>query len=269
MIKLKNVQFRYKKKPILNHINLELHESTYGLLGPNGAGKTTMLRCMTGLLVPQVGSIEVPEKIGYLPQKFGFFKQLTVYETLEYFSALKKIPKEYHRDFIMECLRQVNLSERAKDKMGSLSGGMVRRVGIAQALLGDPELVIFDEPTAGLDPEERLRFHNILGHIQKDRTVLVSTHIIEDVVSSCNHIIVLNQGTILSSGTADALAKRAEGKVYSIPFERKSELQEPYTIIREDALNQTLRIVSDIMQQGEKMNPTVEDGFMLTIRGVS
>lgn len=265
MIKIENVSFKYKKRQVLNSINLEIDSGVYGLLGPNGAGKTTLIRCITEILHPYKGTIIAPNSIGYCPQKFGFFKQLTVYETLEYFAALKEIPKKLHQKTIMECIEKVNLTEQREKKMGSLSGGMIRRVGIAQALLGDPKLIIFDEPTAGLDPEERLRFRNILSHIQKDSTVLVSTHIVEDVVTSCDHILVLNNGSVVSNSTPEELRNLASGKVFHVPSKLTAEIQSPYLIVNEDISNGVLRVLSNKNQPGEFASPTVEDGYLLVI----
>ena len=160
---LKNCTKSFKKTKALNDFSCEFKHGIYGLLGPNGSGKTTMMRCICGLLSPEKGSIECDcENIGYLPQQFGAMKSLTVYETMRYFATLKKIPKSNQDNEIRYCIDLVNLSDKIKNKVGSLSGGMVRRLGIAQAIMGNPEIVLFDEPTAGLDPEERVRFKSCL-----------------------------------------------------------------------------------------------------------
>ena len=172
MLELKNVSMRFGKNTALDDIDLYLEPGVYGLLGPNGAGKTTLMRCIAGILRPFDGKISGADNIGYLPQKFGMFKELTVLETMEYFAALKNIPRSRYRICAMECLEQVHLAERAKDKVASLSGGMVRRLGIAQTLLGSPSLILVDEPTAGLDPEERLRFKNLISSIRTNRIIL-------------------------------------------------------------------------------------------------
>ena len=148
---LKNCTKSFKKTKALNDFSCEFKHGIYGLLGPNGSGKTTMMRCICGLLSPEKGSIECDcENIGYLPQQFGAMKSLTVYETMRYFATLKKIPKSNQDNEIRYCIDLVNLSDKIKNKVGSLSGGMVRRLGIAQAIMGNPEIVLFDEPTAGL-----------------------------------------------------------------------------------------------------------------------
>ena len=172
MLILKNCTKSFKKTKALNDFSCEFKHGIYGLLGPNGSGKTTMMRCICGLLSPEKGSIECDcENIGYLPQQFGAMKSLTVYETMRYFATLKKIPKSNQDNEIRYCIDLVNLSDKIKNKVGSLSGGMVRRLGIAQAIMGNPEIVLFDEPTAGLDPEERVRFKSLLRKIKNDKTI--------------------------------------------------------------------------------------------------
>ncbi|MCD8010858.1 MAG: ATP-binding cassette domain-containing protein [Lachnospiraceae bacterium] len=267
MVEVQNVEMRFGKKVALQGVSLRLEAGVYGLLGPNGSGKTTLMRCITGILRPTRGSLDVPGMVGYLPQKFGMFRQLTVYEVLEYFAALKKVPGKEQRDIIYDCLKEVNLTDRANDKMGTLSGGMVRRVGIAQTLLGDPAIILFDEPTAGLDPGERLRFLNLVAHVKEGRTVVISTHIVEDVASSCDHIIILNQGRVIMQSTAEELAGHAEGKVYEVPAALRGELRDPYLLLREDMAADTLRVLSDVTQPGNFVSPTVEDGYMYCIGG--
>ncbi len=214
MLSIEHVYKNFGKKEVLSAVCLNLEKGCYGLLGPNGAGKTTLLRMILKLYPVRRGSIwcDGAEEIGYLPQKFGAFRELTVYDILYYFAALKKIPKKMRGEEITRVLRLVNLSDREKDKMGSLSGGMQRRVGIAQAALGDPGILIFDEPTAGLDPEERARFKELVRQIMEGKTILLSTHIVEDVESLCDHVIIMNQGRILESLTTDEAGRLADGE---------------------------------------------------------
>lgn len=270
MVKIENVTKRYAKRVALDHVNLELKEGVYGLLGPNGSGKTTLLRCMAGVMKQTSGHINCPRNIGYLPQKFGMFKELTLYESMEYFCAMKNVPNKCRHAMIMNCLEQVHLADRAKDKVGSLSGGMVRRMGIAQTLLGNPELILVDEPTVGLDPEERLRFKNMIRQSFAGKTVLISTHIVEDVDSICSDIILLDKGHILTQCSAMELREQAKGKVYSVPVSRRQELQEPYYIIREEygVEQDSLRVLSPVQQPGDILAPTIEDGYMLHIQGL-
>ena len=251
MLKIQNVKMNFGKKPVLQGINLQIESGVFGLLGPNGSGKTTLMRCITGILTPAQGTIQKPKKIGYLPQKFGMFKQLTVYETLEYFASLKNVSKNQQSDMIYKCLQAVNLEERASDRIGTLSGGMIRRVGIAQALLGDPDLILF---------------HNLISRIEKEKIVIISTHIVEDVADNCDHIIILSRGKVITQSTTDELRDSAMGKVYAVPFERSGELSEPYILLREDAAAKTLRVLSDFIQPGELVPPSIEDGYISHIR---
>lgn len=266
MLELHDVRMRFGQKQVLKGIDLAMGEGVYGLLGPNGSGKTTLMRCVAGIYRPAAGAIRAPERVGYLPQKFGMFKQLTVYETMAYFAALKQIPHPAQKRAIMDCLERVHLADRTGDRMGALSGGMVRRVGIAQALLGDPELILADEPTAGLDPEERLRFKNVIANIRGGRTIVISTHIVEDVESNCDHIILLYGGRVLVESTANELRTQVAGKVFSVPAVKRDQLLEPYFLLHEDVGGGTLRVLSEMSQPGEPAAPTVEDGYMLYIR---
>lgn len=213
MLTIDHVYKKFGRKEVLSDICLQLDEGCYGLLGPNGAGKTTLLRMVLELYPVRKGSIhfDSPGGVGYLPQKFGAFRELTVRDILLYFASLKKIPKAEQEAEIDRVLALVNLSDRKKDRMSSLSGGMQRRVGIAQAVLGDPSILIFDEPTAGLDPEERARFKKLIGQIMKKKTVIISTHIVEDVESLCDHVIIMNRGKVLEHLTTEEAA-RLSGK---------------------------------------------------------
>ena len=209
MIEIKSLSKKYKKKLVLNNINLKISNGVYGLLGPNGAGKTTFMRCLVNLINFDNGQIIIQGKniekdksylkqMGYVPQKFGLFEEFTVYEVMEYFYALKNISKKSIKDDIESILNLVNLENKKNDKIKTLSGGMVRRVGIAQALINNPRVIIFDEPTVGLDPEERIRFKNIVSKIKENKIIIISTHIVEDVEAVCDNIIIMNKGNILS-----------------------------------------------------------------------
>ena len=268
MLTVQNLSYKHNKKLILNNISLELGSGIYGLLGPNGSGKTTLLRCIAGVLSPHTGIIIKPHSIGYLPQAFGVFPELTVYEALEYFATLKNIPAKYHRECINQSIEYVDLCSRKNDRVRTLSGGMIRRLGIAQAILGDPDLVLVDEPTNGLDPEERIRFKNLIIKLREKKTVIISTHLIDDVEFLCNHIILLNHGNIISQETAEELRHFAEGKVYTIPVSAKTQLIPPFYIKQEDAKkgDNLLQVLSSVKQPGTLVNPTLEDGYILKIR---
>lgn len=204
MLVLENVSKKFRKREALKDVSVQIDEGCYGLLGPNGAGKTTLLRCVLGLYPVSSGRISLdgePAEIGYLPQKFGMFQELTAYDMLYYFATVKKIPGPLRKSEIEKVLSLVNLEDRTGEKVRKLSGGMQRRIGIAQALLGNPRLIFLDEPTVGLDPEERARFRDIMGEIRKARTILISTHIVEDVESVCDRVIIMNHGHILENVT--------------------------------------------------------------------
>ena len=211
-------------KQALGGLSLRLGSpSLTGLLGPNGAGKSTLIRLLSAALMPSSGVIqldgaplkdremELKSRLGYLPQEFGLFDELTVWQFLDYMAALKGIRDS--RAAIRQVLQDVRLEEQAKARIRTLSGGQRQRVGIAQALLGDPELLILDEPTVGLDPEERIHFRNLFSRTAQNRLVLLSTHIIEDVQSVCDQLIVLHRGTILFSGAPERLIQAAAGHV--------------------------------------------------------
>lgn len=214
MIRVNNISKRYGKKVVLSAVSIELDQKTYGLIGPNGAGKTTLIRILAGTLRKDSGKIvfkRADAKIGYLPQFFGCFPELTVREQMEYFACVKDLPAKAHEESIAAALRKVDMYAHADMKCGKLSGGMTRRVGIAQALLGDPDILLLDEPTVGLDPEERVRFRMIMKRVAGAACILISSHIVEDVQFLCDGVIVMNHGEIISEGTPKQIAGMAQG----------------------------------------------------------
>jgi ABC-2 type transport system ATP-binding protein len=218
-IELKNLSKTYKgEKAALKNINLTLASpSLIGLVGPNGAGKSTLMKLLTANLLPSSGDILVDglpllkqekalkSSLGYLPQEFGLFEDLTTAQFLDYMAALKCLDAKTARQEIDRVISLTHLQDKRTAKIRTLSGGQKQRVGIAQSLLGDPKLLIFDEPTVGLDPAERFAFRNLFADTAKSRLVILSTHIIEDVQSACDHLIVLNGGEILYAGTSETL----------------------------------------------------------------
>ena len=224
-INIQNVSMTYPNgKQALHGLTLDLRTpGLVGLLGPNGAGKSTLMKLLVAALMPTGGAIRVDgqpldksdralkEKLGYLPQDFGLFDELTVKQFLDYMAALKGVQEP--KAAIQRVIQAVNLEEKARAKIRTLSGGQRQRVGIAQALLGDPPFLIFDEPTVGLDPEERIHFRNLFSRTAQDRLVLLSTHIIEDVQSVCDRLVVIHHGRILFSGTPEGLIQSAAGHV--------------------------------------------------------
>jgi ABC-2 type transport system ATP-binding protein len=213
VIEIKELTKKFRKKTVLDKVSLRLESGVYGMLGPNGAGKTTLIRCLLALYPINGGEIQMgipPYRIGYLPQNFELFRELTVYDMLSYFCGLKKISKGQREEVIEKSLKFVNLLEYKKSKISKLSGGMQRRVGIAQAIMGEPPIIIFDEPTVGLDPEERRRFKDMLFELKKDRTILFSTHIVSDLEEVCDKVIIMNHGKVVQTGTLHDLCEKDE-----------------------------------------------------------
>lgn len=278
MLKISNVSKRFKKTQALDDFSALLDKGVHGLLGPNGAGKTTLLRSICGFYHIDGGSIQFDQQdiasggndIGYLPQKFGMFKELTVFEMMEYFAELKRIDRNKQKKYIEACVELVNLSDRLRSRISTLSGGMVRRLGIAQAILGNPKILLFDEPTSGLDPEERMRFKNIISQIKKNAIIIISTHIVEDVEASCDEIIVMNRGQAVAMGDHAYISGFAGGKVFIAEAEDENLLTGKFFIAKR-TLNGTkpvLRVLSSCEQKGSYANPTVEDGYICIVKGL-
>ena len=282
-LSINNVTKQFKDKKAVNDISFSMGNGVYGLLGVNGAGKTTLMRMLCTLTTPDCGTITWDGKdifkmgasyrqiLGYLPQDFGYYPYLTIYDYMMYIASIKGIRPAVAKKRIKELLKQVGLSDQKKQKMRNLSGGMVRRVGIAQAMLNDPKILVLDEPTAGLDPKERVRFRNILSVLSKDRIVILSTHIVSDIESIANHVIMIKEKHLLKNDTVPNICKELEGKV----FERlinESEIQE----------FEQKRIILSMRQESEKMmvryyseeednnarpcTPNLEDVFLVTYR---
>jgi len=215
----------------LEEVSLTVPGGILGLLGANGAGKTTLMRLLTGLIRPNGGQITIGDHdmatadgrlavqrvLGYLPQDLGVYPDLTARQFLDYVALLKGLDdRPYRRRRVGELLELVNIADAADRKLRGYSGGMRRRVGIAQALLNDPELLIVDEPTSGLDPEERIRFRTLLSQLAERRTVLLSTHIVDDIAQTCTELAVLGRGRLIFRGTVSDLTERANGNVWSL-----------------------------------------------------
>lgn len=225
---LKNINKSFKDKIAVSDFNVTLNNGIYGLLGPNGAGKTSLMRIIADVSNATSGEVYLNGKskselgadyrslLGYLPQDVGFYKTFTAQKFLEYVSTLKGLEKEYSKVKIDELLKFVNLEKDRNRKIGKFSGGMKQRLGIAQALLNDPEVLILDEPTAGLDPNERIRFKNLISEISKDKIVILSTHIVSDVEFISNEIIIMKEGKLVEKDTPNELLKSIRGKVHSL-----------------------------------------------------
>ena len=278
-ISIQNVSMTYPNgKQALKGLNLDLGSpSLIGLLGPNGAGKSTLMKLLVAALLPTSGSIlvdgqplakgerQLKARLGYLPQDFGLFDELTVTQFLDYMAALKGLREA--KAAIQRAIQAVNLEEKARAKIRTLSGGQRQRVGIAQALLGDPAFLIFDEPTVGLDPEERIHFRNLFSQAAQDRLVLLSTHIIEDVQSVCDRLVVIHHGRILFAGTPEALIQAAEGHV-GIFWEHEAAQEEGLHITARVNTGRGVRCraVSNALPPfAEPSEPTLEDAYLYLI----
>ena len=278
-VEIFNLSMTYPSgKTALQGINLNLSSpNLIGLLGPNGAGKSTLMKLLVAGLFPTEGAISVDGKplmkqermlkarLGYLPQSFGLFDELTVWQFLDYMAALKGIVNS--KEAIAAAIQSTNLEEKQKAKIRTLSGGQRQRVGIAQAILGDPHFLIFDEPTVGLDPEERISFRNLFSQMAQDRLVLLSTHIIEDVQSVCNQLIVIHQGHIRFVGTPAGLIAGAVGHVGVFwEKDRRQEVGLHITSRVNTAQGIVCRAVAEELPDfAEQVEPALEDAYLYLI----
>ena len=282
MLKLENVGMSFGKKQILKDITVSFENKTYALLGPNGAGKTTLIRSIAGLY-PFTGTIvkngisasenksEFLADFGYLPQSFGCVPYFTVREALELFCVMKNIPKSDFADEISRCLEKVGLSGEVEKKISKLSGGMLRRVGIAQALLGSPSVLLLDEPTAGLDPEERIRFSKIVADADGACTTVISTHIISDVKDCCDEVIILLDGEIVFIGSVEQLAAQAAHKVFAVLPDEKNSLQgrwceNEYVYI--DGRKMLRIVTNEAPKNAVELEPEAEDGYLCCLKNI-
>lgn len=258
-LEFKNISKQYAGKMALQGFDCSLGCGVHALLGPNGAGKTTLMNILTGLLKPTTGEVlydgkntirmggEFLDVLGYLPQNPGFYPSFTGYEILKYFADLKGMKKP--KEKIEELLELVNLKNDAKRKCGGYSGGMKRRLGIAVALLNNPKVLVLDEPTAGLDPKERMRFRNVIGQIGFERIVILATHIVSDIESIADDVILLQNGKFVLQGTIEKLEESIQGKVWEV-FVSMKEAEQYVAMnatanIKKEGKEVALRIVSD------------------------
>ncbi len=266
----------------LKGINLEVPPGMFGLLGPNGAGKTTLMKILATLLEPDSGTAcmrdtdLISEKhrarmiLGYLPQDFGFYPSLTAEQTLHYFAGLKGVHNKKERDSLVNALlERVNLESARRQKVGGFSGGMRQRLGIAQALIGKPALLIVDEPTAGLDPEERTRFHNLLAEtFGEESVVLLSTHIVSDVSNLCSNMAIIRNGQIIASCSPSQAIKELDNSVWEATLTREQvdAVKSRHKLISSQMYNgmMRVRVLSPRERPGEEFNqstPTIEDYY--------
>lgn len=276
-------KFYGKKKQALSNVSLTIEQGMFGLLGRNGAGKTTLMKTLATLLQKQSGSIsvcgipigdarEIRKITGYLPQDFSMYPNMSVVEAMDYLGILSGIGTKERKERTQLLLEKVNLLEHKNKKVKSLSGGMKRRLGIAQALLNNPKVLIVDEPTAGLDPEERIRFRNLLCDVAEERIVILSTHIVGDIESTCENLAILNDGSILYCGTVSDLLETAKGKVFSKTVDKRDvpTLKKELNIIGMHSQGDKtfIRFLADTPpENAESCEPNIEDAYMLYLSG--
>lgn len=270
----------YGNKIAVDCVSATLEPGVYGLLGANGAGKTTLMRMLCAILESTSGEVlldgqdvismgaDYRNVLGYLPQDFGYYPNYTAMEFLMYIAALKGIPKKIARQRAKQLLEEVGLSNVANKKVGTFSGGMKQRVGIAQALLNNPDILILDEPTAGLDPKERVRFRNLLSDYAGDKIVILSTHIISDIEAIADEVLLMKKGRFVLQGTVSELIEKAKGKVWELtvlPEEaRKWQKKTRVANLRHEGKQVVLRIISDTMPTPEAVTceATLEDLYL-------
>jgi ABC-2 type transport system ATP-binding protein len=278
---LERLNKRYGQQWALHQLSLRLSPGMLGLVGPNGAGKTSLMRMIATLLEPTEGRIlwngqdirihgqALRQVLGYLPQDFGVYPEFTGRQFLRYLATMKGLPAELARRRVDEAIETVNLEQVADRKLPTYSGGMKQRIGIAQALLNDPELLIVDEPTAGLDPAERVRFRTLLADLTRNRIVLLSTHIISDVEAVASRLVILQQGHVLADTTPEELLAKTKGAVWSVTVDQAAALQLQATYQVSTMVTQmggvTLRLVSATRphEAAVVVDPSLEEAYLL------
>ena len=271
-----------KKGPVLENINLQLGTGLFGLLGANGAGKSTLMRIICTLLVPTSGTVKVyghdvvkechkvRPLLGYLPQEFGAWRLHRVEEVLSTLAQISGLTnRRERREKVAETLESVGLAEVAGRKIKKLSGGMLRRLGVAQALIHDPEVIVVDEPTVGLDPEERMRFRSLMSQLGRERTIILSTHIVADLGTGCSEIALIDDGHIAFRGTPHEMLSQTKGYVYEIEAHEEQHLDGAFEIVSREGAgeNATLHIVVEDMDAlsvdaQEVTDPTLEEAYL-------
>lgn len=279
MLTVEHVTKRYGSFTALEDISLQFTAGVYGLLAPNGAGKTTLIKMLTTLLFPTSGQIlwegedihaldeEYRGLLGYLPQEFGYYPGYTPRQFLRYVAALQCIPRKEADQRISELLELVGLSDAEHKKMRQLSGGMRQRVGIAQAMLNDPRLLILDEPTAGLDPRERVRFRNLIHSLAEDRIVILSTHIVSDIETIAGQIVMLRDHKLFCCDSPAGIRGTMKGRVFEVPAGTVLEENQFLLSERQGEQGTVLRIFCDTPSQGAApVTPSLEDAFLAVYR---
>ncbi len=287
-MELKTIELtkKFGSKTAVNHLNITLSNGVYGLLGANGAGKTTFMRLLCNIQTPTSGKIVLNGKniaglgekyrdlLGYLPQHFGYYPDFTALDFLLYVSALKGLSEKSARKKSKELLEAVGLSAESKHKIKTFSGGMKQRLGIAQAMLNDPHILILDEPTAGLDPKERVRFRNLISAFAKDRIVILSTHIVSDIEFIAEEIIMMKSGEILHFGKPQVITSEIDGLVWecAVPTDRAERIAATFNtsnLRNTDKGETVLRIIADRppMANAVEVQPNLEDLYLYYFKG--
>lgn len=280
-VEIQNLTKRFGQKTAVDDVSLTLTSGVWGLIGANGAGKTTLMRMLAGILTPTSGRVLCDgadtlslgeawrDMLGYLPQHFGFYPEFTVADYLDYMAALKGLEKTAAREKIEELCEILSLTRVYRNKIKKLSGGTQRRVGIAQAMLNDPEVLILDEPTSGLDPGERVRFRNLLSEFARDRIVLISTHIVSDIEYIAAENAVMKDGKLIDVGTTEQLLRAVEGKVFTALVSdgmlAQAEREVRVVSLKNEGGGQTLvRYVADapLLRGSEFAEPRLEDLYL-------
>jgi ABC-2 type transport system ATP-binding protein len=273
-IETTSIEKRYGRTVALQGVTLTMGDGVTGILGPNGAGKTTFLRILATVMAPDNGTLRllgmdptkaedrvaIRRRLGYFPQEPGLYSSFTAFEFVDYVAILKEMTERRARhDEVRRVLGLVGLTDVVGKKIKTLSGGMKRRVALAQALLGDPDLLVLDEPTAGLDPEQRLRFRELLSDASGDAVVVLSTHQTEDVAAVCNRVVVIHEGAVRFDGTTQALAELARGRVWL------AGTRDAGSVLSWRTADQRHRNIGDAPPGAELVAPTIDDGYLLLV----
>lgn len=279
-LSMEHLSKHFRNKIAVDQVNLNLEEGVYGFLGANGAGKTTLMQMLCGILMPTSGEVKLDGKnnmsmgeefrdiLGYLPQEFGYTPGFTGKDFLLYIAAIKGLEPEYAKRRISDLLELVNLSDNANRKIKTYSGGMKRRLGIAQALLNDPRVLILDEPTSGLDPKERAYFRNMISDLSRDKIVILSTHIVSDVEYIADKILIMKKGNFILNGNTEELNKEVEGKVWecSIPRELWSDFRRDKCIVNshyyKDMVETRFVYDKELIEGARPVKPVLEDLYL-------
>lgn len=284
MLRIEHLTKQYKNKLAVDDLSVDFPKGVTGLLGPNGAGKSTLMRILSTVDTPTKGNVtfngsnivehpnELRRVLGYLPQDFGVYPNMSAPEFLEYLAAMKGLSMRSAKKRISELLEILNLTSAGKRHLGGFSGGMKQRVGIAQALLNDPKILIVDEPTVGLDPDERIRFRNLLASLAADRTIILSTHIVSDIESIAPNLVVMKQGRLVSAASPEQLMIAAQGKVWNaiVEVNELEALQQKFIVSnsmqRSDGIHVRILSAEKPLLNAHLVEPSLEDAYLFATR---